>query len=156
MLLLARTSLFALTTGTRALRTSPVPRMAAQVPRPNLGSSSESEAAYTINGGSQSFNAVNELRRLARWMRMVCTTNQSSVPKAWQEFDDDGRMKPSSLRERVVDVMEEHMKMTRLVREHADYLVDRYSERVEVAAKGRLLTQEEKEREKVVQAARSA
>ena len=280
MLLLARTSLFALTTGTRALRTS-VPRMAVQVPRPNLGSSSESEAAYTldggyalapgedstggwlahrsqldlpgsgpgddwirrvfddpdgdlasaatfspgtlthpprilllygslretsfsrrlahecarilellgadvrvydprglpvrdpeleshpkvqelrslsawseahvwvspemhgtltgafknqidwlplnsgsvrptqgracavlqVNGGSQSFNAVNELRRLARWMRMVCTTNQSSVPKAWQEFDDDGRMKHSSLRERVVDVMEEHIKV---------------------------------------------
>ena len=386
MLLLARTSLFALTTGTRALRTS-VPRMAVQVPRPNLGSSSESEAAYTldggyalapgedstggwlahrsqldvpgsgpgddwvrrvfddpdgdlasaanfspgtlthpprilllygslretsfsrrlahecarilellgadvrvydprglpvrdpeleshpkvqelrslsawseahvwvspemhgtltgafknqidwlplnsgsvrptqgracavlqVNGGSQSFNAVNELRRLARWMRMVCTTNQSSVPKAWQEFDDDGRMKHSSLRERVVDVMEEHIKVTRLIREHADYLVDRYSERlsltrtsrglstvrtgyayqppacctyqrrraagappyvrctrtslrralrtayrgttgerVEVAEKGRLLTQEEKEREKVVEAARSA
>jgi len=68
-------------------------------------------AVLQVNGGSQSFNAVNELRRLARWMRMVCTTNQSSVPKAWQEFDDDGRMKHSSLRERVVDVMEEHIKV---------------------------------------------
>ena len=86
----------------------------------------------------------------------MCTTNQSSVPKAWQEFDDDGRMKPSSLRERVVDVMEEHVKFTRLVREHADFLVDRYSERVEIAAKGRLLTQEEKEKAKIVEAARSA
>ena len=103
-------------------------------------------AVLQVNGGSQSFNAVNELRRLARWMRMPCTTNQSSVPKAWQEFDDDGRMRHSSLRERVVDVMEEHVKTTRLYREHADFLVDRYSERVEIAAKGRLLTQEEKEK----------
>jgi len=79
-----------------------------------------------VNGGSQSFNAVNELRRLARWMRMPCTTNQSSVAKAWQEFDEAGRMKPGPFRERVVDVMEEHIKFTRLMREHADFLVDRH------------------------------
>lgn len=101
-------------------------------------------AVLQVNGGSQSFNVVNELRRLARWMRMPCTTNQSSVAKAWQEFDDAGRMKPSDFRDRVVDVMEEHFKFTCLVREHADFLVDRYSERKEIAAKGRLLTQAEK------------
>lgn len=98
-----------------------------------------------VNGGSQSFNVVNELRRLARWMRMPCCTNQSSVAKAWQEFDDDGRMKPSGFRDRVVDVMEEYYKFTLIMREHADFLVDRYSERKEVAEKGRLLTQAEKE-----------
>ena len=80
----------------------------------------------------------------------------SQVPKAWQEFDGDGRMRHSSLRARVVDVMEEHLKTTRLLREHADFLVDRYSERVELAAEGRLLTQEEKERAEGVDAARSA
>lgn len=109
-------------------------------------------AVLQVNGGSQSFNAVNEMRRLARWMRMPCTTNQSSVPKAWQEFDEHGRMKPSSLRDRVVDVMEEHYKFTLLVREHADFMVDRYSERVEIAQKGRLLTQAEKEKEKAASA----
>lgn len=105
-------------------------------------------AVLQVNGGSQSFNAVNELRRLARWMRMPCCTNQSSVAKAWQEFDEDGRMKESSFRDRVIDVMEEYYKFLLVMREHADYLVDRYSERKEVAAKGRLLTQEEKEKEK--------
>ena len=99
-----------------------------------------------VNGGSQSFNAVNELRRLARWMRMPCCTNQSSVAKAWQEFDDDGRMKPSSFRDRVVDVAEEYYKFTHVMREYTDDLNDRYSERYETAEKGRLLTQEEKER----------
>ncbi|CAE7242192.1 arsH [Symbiodinium natans] len=99
-----------------------------------------------VNGGSQSFNAVNELRRLARWMRMPCCTNQSSVPKAWQEFDDDGRMKDSGFRDRVVDVMEEFYKFTLIMREHADALNDRFSERKEVAQKGRLLTQAEKEK----------
>jgi arsenical resistance protein ArsH len=79
---------------------------------------------------------------------MPCTTNQSSVPKAWQEFDEEGRMKASPLRDRVVDVMEEHLKFSKLVREQADFLVDRYSERVEIAEKGRLLTQAEKEKEK--------
>ena len=106
-------------------------------------------AVLQVNGGSQSFNAVNELRRLARWMRMPCTTNQSSVAKAWKEFDDDGRMKASDFRDRVVDVMEEHLKFTKIMREHADFLVDRWSERREIAEKGRLLTQAEKEATKV-------
>src|SRR5690606_17593688 len=78
---------------------------------------------------SQSFNVVNTLRVLGRWMRMVTIPNQSSVAKAWQEFDDNGRMKPSSYYDRVVDVMEELMKFTLLVRGRSDYLVDRYSER---------------------------
>eukprot|EP00854_Cymbomonas_tetramitiformis_P005579 gene5579-6766_t len=101
-----------------------------------------------VNGGSQSFNVVNELRKLARWLRMPCSTNQSSVPKAWQEFDDDGRMKPSDYRDRVVDVIEEFYKFSLIMREQADFLVDRFSERKEKAEKGRLLTQAEKEVEK--------
>jgi len=76
---------------------------------------------------------------------MPCTVNQSSVEKAWKQFDEHGRMKPSSFRERVVDVMEEHLKFTRILREHADFLVDRYSERKEIAEQGRLRTQAEKE-----------
>ena len=104
-----------------------------------------------VNGGSQSFNAVNELRRLARWMRMPCTTNQSSIAKAWQEFDAHGRLKPSPFRERVVDVMEEHFKFSLLMREHADFLVDRYSERKEIAAEGRLRSQAEKEGAELVE-----
>ena len=86
-------------------------------------------AVMQVSGGSQSFNAVNTLRLLGRWMRMVTIPNQSSVPKAFQEFDDAGRMKPSSYYDRVVDVMEELMKFTLLVRDSSDYLVDRYSER---------------------------
>lgn len=105
---------------------------------------------FQVNGGSQSFNVVNELRRLARWMRMPCSTNQSSVAMAWQEFDDDGRMKPSSFRDRVVDVIEEFYKFTLIMREHSDFLVDRFSERKEIAEKGRLLKQAEKEREKLM------
>src|SRR3954470_10450737 len=88
-------------------------------------------AVMQVSGGSQSFNAVNSLRLLGRWMRMVTIPNQSSVPKAFQEFDDAGRMKPSSYYDRVVDVMEELMKFTLLVRDSSDYLVDRYSERKE-------------------------
>jgi len=103
-----------------------------------------------VNGGSQSFNVVNELRRLSRWMRMPCCTNQSSVAKAWQEFDDDDRMKPSSFRDRVVDVIEEYYKFTLIMREHADFLVDRFSERKEIAEKGRLYTQTEKEQERLL------
>jgi len=110
-------------------------------------------AVLQVNGGSQSFNVVNELRRLARWMRMICTTNQSSIAKAWQEFDDDGRLKDSSYRDRLIDVMEEHFKMTVLTRTHADFLVDRFSERREIVAKGKLLTQAEKEAEKEKMAA---
>ena len=98
-----------------------------------------------VNGGSQSFNVVNHLRTLGRWMRMVTIPNQSSVPKAWTEFDDCGRMKASSYRERVVDVAEELYKFTILLRDHSDILVDRFSERDEVKRKGRLLSQAEKE-----------
>lgn len=82
-----------------------------------------------VCGGSQSFNVVNALRVLGRWMRMVTIPNQSSVPKAWQEFDVDGRMKPSSYYDRVVDVMEERVKFTLMVRDRSDYLTSRYSER---------------------------
>jgi len=86
-------------------------------------------AVMQVSGGSQSFNAVNALRLLGRWMRMFTIPNQSSVPKAFQEFDAAGRMRPSPLYDRVVDVMEELMKFTLLLRDRADYLVDRYSER---------------------------
>ena len=84
-----------------------------------------------VSGGSQSFNAVNALRVLGRWMRMITIPNQSSVAKAYQEFDAEGRMKPSAYYDRVVDVMEELFKFTLLTRERADHLVDRYSERKE-------------------------
>jgi arsenic resistance protein ArsH len=86
-------------------------------------------AVMQVSGGSQSFNVVNALRVLGRWMRMVTIPNQSSVAKAWQEFDETGRMKPSSFYDRVVDVMEELLKFTLMVRDRSDYLVDRYSER---------------------------
>ena len=86
-------------------------------------------AVMQVSGGSQSFNAVNGLRLLGRWMRMITIPNQSSVPKAWQEFDDAGRMKPSACYDRIVDVMEELVKFTLLTRDRSDYLVDRYSER---------------------------
>ena len=90
-------------------------------------------AVMQVSGGSQSFNAVNALRVLGRWMRMITIPNQSSVPMAYKEFDDAGRMKPGPLYERVVDVCEELVKFTLLTRERADYLVDRYSERKERA-----------------------
>ncbi|MBO6893554.1 MAG: arsenical resistance protein ArsH [Roseibium sp.] len=86
-------------------------------------------ALMQVSGGSQSFNALNQMRVLGRWMRMVTIPNQSSVPKAYTEFDEDGRMKPSPLYDRVVDVIEELVKFTLLVRGRSDYLVDRYSER---------------------------
>lgn len=86
-------------------------------------------AVMQVCGGSQSFNVVNSLRVLGRWMRMVTIPNQSSVAKAWQEFDESGRMKPSAFYDRVVDVMEELFKFTLMVRDRSDYLVDRYSER---------------------------
>jgi arsenic resistance protein ArsH len=90
-------------------------------------------AVMQVSGGSQSFNAVNQMRILGRWMRMVTIPNQSSVAKAWLEFDDHDRMKPSAYYERVVDVIEELVKFTLLLRNKKDMLVDRYSERVESA-----------------------
>lgn len=88
-------------------------------------------AVMQVSAGSQSFNSVNTLRLLGRWMRMVTIPNQSSVAKAFNEFDHDGRMKPSSYYDRIVDVMEELARFTVLLRPHASQLVDRYSERKE-------------------------
>jgi arsenic resistance protein ArsH len=90
-------------------------------------------AIAQVSGGSQSFNAVNQMRILGRWMRMITIPNQSSVPRAWDEFDTEGRMKPGPLYNRVVDVMEELVKFTLLTRGQSAYLTDRYSERVESA-----------------------
>ncbi len=90
-------------------------------------------AVMEVCGGSQSFNAVNQMRILGRWMRMLTIPNQSSVAKAFLEFDESGRMKPSAYYDRVVDVMEELVKFTLLTRDAAPYLVDRYSERKESA-----------------------
>ena len=86
-------------------------------------------AVMQVSGGSQSFNAVNALRLLGRWMRMITIPNQSSVAKAFEEFDEAGRMKPSAYYDRIVDVMEELVRFTVLTRPHAGRLVDRYSER---------------------------
>ena len=88
-------------------------------------------AVMEVSGGSQSFNAVNQMRVLGRWMRMLTIPNQSSVPQAYQEFDEAGRMKPSSYYDRVVDVMEELVKFTLLTRDISPLLTDRYSERKE-------------------------
>ena len=90
-------------------------------------------ALMQVCGGSQSFNAVNQMRILGRWMRMLTIPNQSSVAKAFLEFDDDGRMKPSPYYHRIVDVVEELVKFTLLTRDNKAFLVDRYSERVESA-----------------------
>ena len=90
-------------------------------------------AQAQVSGGSQSFNAVNQLRVLGRWMRMLTIPNQSSVAKAFLEFDESGRMKLSAFYDRVVDVMEELVKFTLLTRDVSPYLVDRYSERRESA-----------------------
>lgn len=88
-------------------------------------------AVMQVSGGSQSFNAVNQLRILGRWMRMITIPNQSSVARAYEQFEDDGRMKPSSYYDRVVDVMEELVKFTLLTRGVSSYLTSRYSERKE-------------------------
>ena len=97
-------------------------------------------AVMQVSGGSQSFNAVNQLRILGRWMRLLTIPNQSSVAKAYQEFDEAGRMKPSPYYDRVVDVMEELLKFTLLTRDVAPYLVDRYSERKEALEKAHAAT----------------
>ena len=86
-------------------------------------------ALMQVSGGSQSFNAVNTMRLLGRWMRMFTIPNQSSIAKAFQEFDDDGRMKPSPYYERIIDVMEELVRFTVLLRPHSEALTNRYSER---------------------------
>jgi arsenic resistance protein ArsH len=90
-------------------------------------------AVMQVSGGSQSFNAVNQMRLLGRWMRMITIPNQSSVAKAFMEFDEHDRMKPSGYLDRVVDVLEELFKFTLLTRDLSPYLVDRYSERKESA-----------------------
>jgi arsenic resistance protein ArsH len=98
--------------------------------RPSQG---KTPALMQVCGGSQSFNAVNQMRVLGRWMRMITIPNQSSVAKAFLEFDEHDRMKPSAYFDRVVDVLEELYKFTLLTRGNANYLVDRYSERKESA-----------------------
>ena len=90
-------------------------------------------AVMQVSGGSQSFNAVNQMRILGRWMRMLTIPNQSSVAKAFLEFEENGRMKPSPYYNRIVDVVEELVKFTHLTRDNSEFLVDRYSERVESA-----------------------
>ena len=95
-------------------------------------------ALMQVSGGSQSFNALNQLRILGRWMRMFTIPNQSSVAKAWQEFDEEGHMRPSPYRERVVDVMEELFRFTLLLRDRTDLLTTRYSEQRQLRAKGAL------------------
>ena len=93
-------------------------------------------AVMQVSGGSQSFNAVNALRVLGRWMRMVTIPNQSSVAKAYQEFDEAGRMKPSDYYDRLTDVMEELIKFTLLLRDRSEYLTSRYSERKVMQSEG--------------------
>jgi arsenic resistance protein ArsH len=92
-------------------------------------------ALMQVSGGSQSFNAVNQMRILGRWMRMITIPNQSSVAKAFEQFDEAGRMKPSSYYDRVVDVMEELVKFTLLTRGVSEFLTSRYSERREAIEK---------------------
>ncbi len=103
--------------------------------RPSQG---RTVAVMEVSGGSQSFNAVNQMRLLGRWMRMLTIPNQSSVAKAWQEFDADGRMKESAFRDRVIDVLEELFRFTLLTRGHAEYLVERFSEAKQRAKQGKL------------------
>ena len=100
--------------------------------RPTLG---RTLAVMQVLGSSQSFNAVDTLRLLGRWMRMFTIPKQSSVPKTYEQFDDAGLMRPGPLYDRVVDVMEELVRFTWLLRGRADCLMDRYSERAIAAAK---------------------
>ncbi len=95
-------------------------------------------AVMQVCGGSQSFNTVNQLRLLGRWMRMFTIPNQSSVAKAWQEFTDDGRMRPSSFRDRVIDVLEELFRVTLMMRERVEVLTTRFSEQKQLEKQGRL------------------
>ena len=95
-------------------------------------------AVLQVCGGSQSFNVVNQLRLLGRWMRMVTIPNQSSVAKAWREFDENGRMKPSDYRDRVVDVMEELFRFTLLIRDRSQVLTTRHSEQKQLREAGAL------------------
>lgn len=95
-------------------------------------------AVMQVNGGSQSFNVVNQLRVLGRWMRMVVIPNQSSVPQTWKEFDDDGNMKDSNYKQRIIDVLEELFKFTILLRDRSDYLTTRFSEQEEIRKQGEL------------------
>ncbi|KAM0746988.1 arsenate resistance ArsH [Meredithblackwellia eburnea MCA 4105] len=106
-------------------------------------------AVCQVNGGSQSFNTVNVLRQLGRWMRMFTIPNQSSIPKAWTQFDELDRLLPSSNRDRLVDVCEELCKVTTLLSPHKEKLDDRFSEREEKRAHGRLRTQAETEASKM-------
>lgn len=103
--------------------------------RPTQG---RSLAVMEVSGGSQSFNAVNQMRILGRWMRMFTIPNQSSIAKAWQEFDDEGRMRPSSFRDRVVDVCEELFRFTLVLRDRTAQLTMRYSEQKQLREKGAL------------------
>ncbi|TIA77495.1 hypothetical protein E3P98_04145 [Wallemia ichthyophaga] len=106
-------------------------------------------AVAQVNGGSQSFNAVNTLRLLGRWMRMHTIANQSSLPKAWTAFSPEGRFLPSSNRDRLVDVCEEFVKVSCLFYDKNELFASRWSERKEKEIKGRLLSQEEKEEENI-------
>ena len=116
-------------TGTLKAQVDWIP-LAVGAVRPTQG---KTLAVMEVSGGSQSFNAVNQMRILGRWMRMITIPNQSSVAKAFNEFTEEGRMKPSAYYDRVVDVMEELFKFTLLTRDVSPYLVDRYSERKEDA-----------------------
>ncbi|WP_200821338.1 arsenical resistance protein ArsH [Oceanicoccus sp. KOV_DT_Chl] len=120
-------------TGIMKLQIDWIPLALAGV-RPTQG---KTLAVMQVSGGSQSFNAVNQMRILGRWMRMVTIPNQSSIPKAYLEFGDDDRMKPSSLYDRIVDVMEELVKFTVLLKGNKDYMVERYSEQKETMAEFR-------------------
>lgn len=69
---------------------------------------------------------------------MFVIPNQSSLPMAWKNFEDEGgdgsgkaRLLPSGNRERLVDCMEEFVKYTILMKPHFETFGDRFSERKE-------------------------